>query len=74
MFAKRKQINKPASPLIGYETGFFKIFVQEMVAYEITLFYYSSQGKVEIDFVFKHGSDISILAVTIASACKSILG
>jgi predicted AAA+ superfamily ATPase len=37
--------------------------LQEMVAKEITPFYWSSQGKAEVDFVFKHGSEIFPLEV-----------
>jgi predicted AAA+ superfamily ATPase len=97
---KVKQVSKPSTPLISYETHFFKIFIhdvgllstksvldvktllegnrifeefkgalteqyvlQEMVTNGITPFYWSSQGKAEVDFVFKHESDIYPLEV-----------
>ena len=97
---KVKQISKPSTPLISYETNFFKIFIhdvgllctkteldvrtllegnrifeefkgtlteqyvqQEMVAGGITTFYWSSDGRAEVDFVFKHGSDVFPLEV-----------
>jgi predicted AAA+ superfamily ATPase len=37
--------------------------LQEMIANGITPSYWSSQGKAEVDFVFKHGSDIYPLEV-----------
>ena len=37
--------------------------LQEMIANGITPFYWSSQGKAEVDFVFKHGSDVYPLEV-----------
>ena len=37
--------------------------LQEMVANDITPYYWSSQGKAEVDFVFKHESDIFPLEV-----------
>ena len=37
--------------------------LQEMIANEITPFYWSSQGKAEVDFVFRHGSDVIPLEV-----------
>ena len=97
---KAKQVSKPSSPLISYETSFFKIFIhdvgllstkseldvktllegdhifkefkgalteqyvlQEMVANEITPFYWSSQGTAEVDFIIKHGPNIFPLEV-----------
>jgi len=36
---------------------------QEMVAGGITTFYWSSKGRAEVDFIFKHGSDIFPLEV-----------
>ena len=97
---KVKQVSKPSTPLISYETNAFKIFVhdvgllstkseldvktllqgnrifeefkgalteqyvqQEMASNGITPFYWSSQGKAEVDFVFKHGSDVYPLEV-----------
>ena len=95
-----KQISKPGTPLISYETDFFKIFIhdvgllstkseldvktlllgnrifeefksalteqfvlQEMIAHGITPHYWSSKGTAEVDFVFKHESDIYPLEV-----------
>lgn len=97
---KVKQVSKPSTPLISYETNFFKIFIhdvgllstmseldvktllegsrifsefkgalteqyvlQELIARGITPFYWSSSGTAEVDFVFKHGSDIFPLEV-----------
>ena len=97
---KVKQVSKPATPLINYETNFFKIFIhdvgllstktemdvktlllgsrifeefkgalteqfvlQELVANGITTYYWSSSGTAEVDFVFKHNSDIYPLEV-----------
>jgi predicted AAA+ superfamily ATPase len=95
-----KQVSKPSTPLISYETNFFKIFIhdvgllstkseldlktlllgnrifeefkgalteqfvlQEMVAVGVTPYYWSSSGTAEVDFVFKHDSDIYPLEV-----------
>ena len=95
-----KQVSKPATPLVSYETSSFKIFIhdvgllgtkseldvktllegnrifeefkgalteqyvlQEMIANGTTPFYWSSQGRAEVDFVFKHESDIYPLEV-----------
>jgi len=97
---KVKQVSKPSTPLMGYETHFFKVYMhdvgllstksgldvrtllegnlifeefkgalteqyvlQEMVANGITPYYWSSQGKAEVDFVFKHESGIYPLEV-----------
>ncbi|MCL2285127.1 MAG: AAA family ATPase [Firmicutes bacterium] len=97
---KVKQISKPSTPLISYETDFFKIFIhdvgllstkseldvktlllsnrifeefkgalteqfvlQELIANGVTPYYWSSSGTAEIDFVFKHDSDIYPLEV-----------
>ena len=97
---KVKQVSKPSTPLVSYETDFFKIFIhdvgllstkseldvktlllgnrifeefkgalteqfvlQEMVANGITPYYWSSSGTAEVDFVFKHDSDIYPLEV-----------
>ena len=37
--------------------------LQEMIANEVTPFYWSSNGTAEVDFVFKHGSDVYPLEV-----------
>ena len=37
--------------------------LQEMIAYGITPYYWSSKGTAEVDFVFKHDSDIYPLEV-----------
>ena len=95
-----KQVSKPSTPLLSYETSFFKIFIhdlgllstkteldvktllegnrifeefkgalteqyvlQEMIANGTTPFYWSSNGTAEVDFVFKHESDIFPLEV-----------
>lgn len=97
---KVKHVSKPSTPLMSYETNFFKIFMhdvgllstksdldfksllegtkvfeefkgalteqyvlQEIVACGITPFYWSSDGKAKVDFVFKHDSDILPLEV-----------
>ena len=97
---KVRQVSKPSIPLIGYETGFFKIFMhdvgllstkyeldiktlldgnrifeefegslteqyvlQELIATGVTPFYWSSSGTAEVDFVFRHRSDIFPLEV-----------
>jgi len=95
-----KQVSKPSTPLLSYETSFFKIFIhdlgllstkteldvktllegnrifeefkgalteqyvlQEMIANGTMPFYWSSNGTAEVDFVFKHESDIFPLEV-----------
>jgi predicted AAA+ superfamily ATPase len=97
---KVKKISKPSTPLVSYETNFFKIFIhdvgllstkteldvktlllgnhifeefkgalteqfvlQEMMANGITPYYWSSSGTAEVDFVFKHDSEIYPLEV-----------
>ena len=95
-----KQVSRPSTPLISYETGFFKVYIhdvgllgtkseldvktllegsrvfeefkgalteqyvlQEMVANGIKPYYWSSQGKAEVDFVFRYGPGVFPLEV-----------